>query len=62
MDVLLGDTNGDGVVNAGDTIQVRNHSGETLGTTNFRYDVNVDGLINAGDTTIVRSRSGDSLP
>ena len=62
MDVLLGDTNGDGMVNAGDTIQVRNHSGATLDTTNFRYDVNVDGLINAGDTIIVRSRSGDSLP
>ena len=59
---LIGDVDGDKTVNAGDTIQVRNHSGETLGTTNFQFDVNVDGLINAGDTTVVRSKSGDSLP
>jgi hypothetical protein len=59
---LNGDVSGDRVVNAGDTIQVRNLSGATVGPTNFQYDVNVDGFINAGDATVVRSKSGDSLP
>jgi hypothetical protein len=59
---LDGDATGDGVVNVGDTAQVRNHAGETLDNTNFRNDINTDGLINVGDTIIVRTKSGDFLP
>ena len=59
---LIGDTNGDRFVNAGDTTQTRSRSGQTTTATNFRSDVNVDGFINTGDTTIVRGRSGNSLP
>ena len=59
---LLGDTNGDGVVNSGDTTQTRNRSGQATDVTNFRSDVNADGFINSGDTTAVRSRSGTFLP
>jgi hypothetical protein len=62
MGMLLGDTNGDGAVNSGDTLQTRNRSGQVTDATNFRSDVNVDGFINAGDTIIVRSRSGTFLP
>jgi hypothetical protein len=62
MGVLVGDTNGDGFVNAGDTIQTRNRSGQAADATNFRSDVNVDGTVNSGDTIGVRSRSGTSLP
>ncbi|MDQ6623693.1 MAG: dockerin type I domain-containing protein [Verrucomicrobiota bacterium] len=62
MGVLLGDTNGDGVVNSGDALQTRNRSGQVTDATNFRSDVNLDGFINSGDSTIVRSRSGTSLP
>jgi hypothetical protein len=62
MGVLLGDTNGDGFVNAGDALQTRNRSGQATGATNFRSDVNTDGFVNSGDTTIVRGRSGTSLP
>ena len=58
---LIGDVNADRVVNVGDTIPTRNHSGETLDNTNFKYDVNVDGSINVGDTTVVRSKSGISF-
>src|SRR3984893_16171635 len=42
---LNGDVNGDGFVNVGDTIIVRNHAGVTLDNTNFQYDVNVDGAV-----------------
>jgi Concanavalin A-like lectin/glucanases superfamily/Dockerin type I domain len=62
MGVLVGDSNGDGFVNAGDTLQTRNRSGQVTDATNFRSDVNVDGFINIGDTLIVRSRSGTFLP
>ncbi len=62
MGVLIGDTNGDGIVNSGDALQTRNRSGQATDATNFRSDVNLDGVVNSGDTTVVRSRSGTSLP
>ena len=51
MSLLVGDTNADAVVNAGDAQQTRNRSGQTTDATNFRSDVNTDGFINSGDTT-----------
>lgn len=60
--ILVGDVNGDHFVNAGDTVQVRNHSGATVDASNFLDDVNIDGFINGGDATLVRGKSGDSLP
>ena len=62
MGVLIGDTNGDGFVNAGDALQTRNRSGQATDATNFRSDVNTDGFVNSGDTTAVRSRSGTFFP
>lgn len=59
---LVGDTNSDRTVNVGDTIQVRNHSGQSLDSTNFQYDLNADGQIDVGDTTVVRLKAGDSIP
>ena len=59
---LIGDVDGNKTVNVGDTTMTRNHSGETLDTTNFQYDVNVDGMINVGDATVVRAKSGDFIP
>ena len=59
---LIGDTNGDGLVNAGDALQTRNRAGQSTDSTNFRSDVNRDGFVNSGDTTIVRSRSGNFVP
>ena len=58
MRVLIGDTNGDGSVNAGDSTQTRNRAGELTSQGNFRSDVNTDGTINSGDAFIVRSKSG----
>jgi len=59
---LLGDSNADGVVNAGDALQTRNRSGQATDANNFRSDLNADGVVNSGDTLIVRSRSGTALP
>ncbi len=62
MGVLVGDTNNNGAVNAGDTAQTKGRSGQTTDGTNFRSDVNTDGIINAGDSSAVKSRSGTALP
>ena len=62
MGVLVGDTNGDRFVNAGDALQTRSRSGQATDAVNFRSDVNTDGFVNSGDTTAVRSRSGNALP
>jgi hypothetical protein len=59
---LLGDTTGNGAVNASDISQTRQRSGQTVDGTNFRSDVTVNGSINASDVTLVKSRSGTALP
>jgi len=62
MGVLVGDTNSDRFVNAGDALQTRSRSGQAADASNFRSDVNAEGFVNSGDTTIVRSQSGAALP
>jgi hypothetical protein len=62
MSFLIGDVNGDRLVNVSDALQTRNRSGTTTDATNFRFDVNTDGTINTGDVLSVRNRSGTSLP
>ena len=62
MGILLGDTNGNGSVNASDIGQTKALSGQTTTGTNFRADVNVNGSINATDIGLVKSKSGTSLP
>ena len=62
MGVLLGDVNGNGLVNSTDTSQVQAQSGQPVTTSNFRMDVNANGLINSTDTSIVQSKSGTGLP
>ncbi len=62
MGVLVGDTNGDRSVNAGDSLQTRSRSGQATEAINFRSDVNADGFVNSGDTLLVRSRAGSALP
>ena len=60
--VLLGDTNGNGSVNASDIGQTKAQSGQALAASNFRSDVNANGAINASDIGLVKSKSGTALP
>ncbi len=62
MGVLIGDTNGNGSVNAGDVAQTKGQSGQSVTATNFREDLNANGSINAGDVALAKSQSGMSLP
>ena len=54
----MGDTNGNGVVNASDVSQTKSQSGQAVTSSNFRTDVAVNGTINASDIALVKSRSG----
>ncbi len=51
MRLLIGDVNGDGLVNSGDAQQTRNRSGQATDATNFRSDVDADGFVSSGDLT-----------
>ena len=62
MSVLVGDTNGNGVVNATDISKTKLESGQALNGQNFREDVNASGSINASDVMLVKSMSGTALP
>jgi hypothetical protein len=62
MGLLIGDTNGNGSVNASDVSQTKSQSGQTATSSNFRRDVNANGVINASDVSLVKSRSGNALP
>jgi CSLREA domain-containing protein len=62
MGVLLGDTSGNGSVNASDISQTKSKSGQAVNATNFRIDVTVSNSINATDVSLVKSKSGTALP
>jgi len=62
MGVLVGDTNGNGTVNAADVAQTKGRLGQTVGATNFRSDASANGSIDAADTAIIKQNSGASLP
>ncbi|MBA2431697.1 MAG: hypothetical protein H0V56_06220 [Chthoniobacterales bacterium] len=59
--VLLGDTNGNGIVNATDVGQTKAQSGNAVSPANFRLDVTVSDSINSSDVGLVKSRSGTSI-
>jgi hypothetical protein len=59
---LLGDTTGNGSVNASDISQTKARSGQAVDYSNFRSDVNLNGTINASDISLVKSKSGSALP
>jgi len=58
MEVLLGDTNGNGVVNATDIAQTKGQVGQAVTSGNFREDVNTDGTVSSSDVAIVKAHSG----
>lgn len=62
MGVLLGDTSGNGSVNASDVSLAKLKSGQAVDSSNFREDVTVNGSINASDVSSVKLKSGTALP
>ena len=62
MDVLIGDTTGNGSVNSSDIAQTQAQSGQVVTTGNFREDVTANGTINSSDIGLVQSKSGTALP
>jgi hypothetical protein len=62
MNVLVGDTNWNKVVNSTDVAQTKMQSGLALSAANFRSDVTVSGTINSSDVTLVKSQSGAGVP
>ena len=62
MGVLIGDTSGNGIVNASDVSQTKAQSGNPVTASNFREDVNTNGAINASDISAVKTKSGTALP
>ena len=60
--VLIGDTNGNGSVNATDIAQTKSQSGVPLTSANFRADVNTSGSVNASDIGQVKAKAGNTLP
>ena len=61
VNMLIGDTNGNGVVNATDVAQTKGQVGQLVTSSNFRTDVNASGIINATDVAIVKAHSGQSI-
>jgi hypothetical protein len=62
MGLLLGDVNGDRVVNSLDTNEAQMYKGQKTVQQNFRSDVNADGHITYLDIQIIRQQHGTSLP
>ena len=62
MGVLVGDVNGNAVVNASDVSLTKAQVGHPVTGSDFREDVNANGTINAADVALVKTNVGTSLP
>jgi hypothetical protein len=62
MGVLVGDTSGNGIVNASDVSQTKLQTGQAVTNGNFREDVGANGSTNASDVSLVKLHSGISVP
>jgi PKD domain-containing protein len=62
MDLLIGDVNASGHVDAGDIGIVQRQNSKPVIQTNFRSDVNASNHIDAGDIGVVRQQNSTSLP
>jgi len=62
MGVLVGDVNGNAVVNASDVSLTKSQVGQAVSASNFREDVNANGVINSVDVAQVKSKVGTALP
>ena len=62
MGVLIGDVNGNAIVNAADVALTKSQVGHPVSSSNFREDVNANGTISATDVALVKSEVGTALP
>jgi hypothetical protein len=62
MGVLVGDVNGNAVVNSSDVSLTKSRVGQPVSSSNFREDVNANGLINSVDVAQVKANVGTALP
>src|SRR6202023_2201993 len=62
MGVLIGDVNGNAVVNSSDVSLTKSQVGAPVTGSNFREDVNANGTISATDVALVKSKVGTALP
>ena len=62
MGLLLGDVNGDGLVDSADLDIVNSQIGQPTNGENFRSDITNDGTISAADVRIVTQQQGMRLP
>src|SRR5437870_7395894 len=62
MGVLVGDVNGNAVVNASDVSLTKSQVGQAVSGSNFREDVNANGTISATDVALVKAKVGTALP
>src|SRR5437879_6060188 len=62
MNVLIGDVNGNKVVNASDVALVKSQVGQAVTGSNFREDVNADGSLTASDVALTKSDVGHGVP
>ena len=58
MSILVGDTNGNGTVNASDVSQTKAQTGQAVTASNFRADVTANGVINASDVSLGKIEIG----
>jgi N-acetylneuraminic acid mutarotase len=62
MGVLVGDVNGNAVVNAFDVGVTKAQVGQPVTDSDFREDVNANGTISSTDVALVKSKVGTALP
>jgi hypothetical protein len=62
MGVLVGDVNGNAIVNASDVSLDKSQVGQPVTSSNFREDVNANGTISATDVAQVKANVGTALP
>jgi hypothetical protein len=62
MGVLVGDVNGNAVVNSSDVSLTKSQVGQAVTGSNFREDVNVNGTISSTDVALVKAKVGTALP
>ncbi len=60
--MLLGDTNGNLVVDRTDVSLTKGQAGLPVGAGNFPQDIRITGTINSADVKVARRAQGHSLP